>query len=136
MIPARRNQAWLVWLWLLLATIATHAVLPSGSPLARTAGSAFSATTIDVTLTPQRKGILKESHRLEPETAGSGSGSGGQDFREASPYGPATDLHATKAAGSRPTRSAAVAPQMRLTLWPLGLARHLLPKPVHRPARR
>ena len=41
-------------LWLLLAAILTHALIPVGSPLARTSGSAFSATTLDVSLAPRK----------------------------------------------------------------------------------
>jgi len=52
---ARTCKAWTAWLWLLLATICVHALLPVGSPLARSSGSPFSATTIDVSIAPSRK---------------------------------------------------------------------------------
>jgi len=45
----------MVTVWLLLATILVHALLPGGSPIRRTSGSAFSAATADVSLGPSRR---------------------------------------------------------------------------------
>ena len=42
-------------LWLSIATVFAHAVLPVGSPLARASGSAFSASTLEVALGPSRR---------------------------------------------------------------------------------
>lgn len=58
-------------LWLLLAAILTHALIPSESPLARTTGSAFSATTLDVSLAP-RKG--EQPSRIGNADAGRSDG--------------------------------------------------------------
>lgn len=38
----------IVWMWSILAAILAHALIPHGEALARTRGSAFSATTADV----------------------------------------------------------------------------------------
>ncbi|MFN3388989.1 MAG: hypothetical protein ACK40O_08650 [Allosphingosinicella sp.] len=57
-------------LWLILATVFAHALLPVGSPLVRTSGSAFSATTADVSLAPSRKdkaAASDEQHRSPAE---------------------------------------------------------------------
>lgn len=50
--------------WLLLLSIFTHAVIPVGFPLQRTAGSAFSAATADVSLVPTRKSFRTEEGQL------------------------------------------------------------------------
>lgn len=71
MRPAGRRSPWLVSLWLLFATIVFHAVVPTGSPLTRTAGSAFSATTSDVVLAPKRKDRLTEQ-KMEGRKSDSG----------------------------------------------------------------
>ena len=55
-MKARRHRTYLICFWLSLVTVFTHAVLPLGSPLARSAGSAFSAFTADVSLVPSRRG--------------------------------------------------------------------------------
>ena len=44
----------LVALWLLVLAILTHALLPVAAPWARTNGSAFSASTVEVTTGPSR----------------------------------------------------------------------------------
>lgn len=63
-------------LWLVLAAIFAHALLPVGSPLARASGSAFSATTPDVSLAPARSG----AHAfLAAGEGGSSTGLGGSD---------------------------------------------------------
>ena len=64
-------------LWLILAAILAHAVVPVGSPLARTQGSAFSIATTDVSLAASRKKSLRRNvaaavpanreHGLPPE---------------------------------------------------------------------
>ena len=71
---ARRQWIHLICLWLSIATVFTHAVLPVGSPLARTSGSAFSASTVEVSLGPSRRGspdALKEQATLEADGAAS-----------------------------------------------------------------
>jgi hypothetical protein len=55
--------------WLIVAAIFIHALLPAGSPLQRNAGSAFSATTVDVTTIPKRRDQGRENM-----TAASGEG--------------------------------------------------------------
>lgn len=52
---APRRWTFLFCLWLSLATVFAHAVLPAGSPLARGQGSAFSIATTDVSLAPSRR---------------------------------------------------------------------------------
>ncbi|MDQ8756827.1 hypothetical protein RCO27_11370 [Sphingosinicella sp. LHD-64] len=54
---APRTWLYLTCLWLSIATALGHAVAPVGSPLARTAGSAFSASTTDVALAAPRIGL-------------------------------------------------------------------------------
>ena len=59
-VPACKQETWMAFaprtwlylacLWLSIATALGHAIAPVGSPLARTAGSAFSASTTDVAL--------------------------------------------------------------------------------------
>lgn len=50
---ARRHSGFFSGLWLTLGIIFAHAVLPGGSAYAR--GSAFSATTAEVSLAPSRR---------------------------------------------------------------------------------
>ena len=58
-------------LWLVLLTILVHAALPVGSPLSRTIGSAFSASTSDVSLSPQRKGLpAADQQEVDPGSSG------------------------------------------------------------------
>ncbi|WP_129792928.1 hypothetical protein [Sphingosinicella sp. CPCC 101087] len=54
----------LACLWLALATVLAHAVIPIGSPIARQSGSAFSISTSDVALTPKRNSVPGKSRRL------------------------------------------------------------------------
>lgn len=54
-------SAWRGWLWLLVATIAVHALLPIGSPLLRTNGSPFSAATVDVSTAPRQSPVRIEA---------------------------------------------------------------------------
>ena len=51
---ARQRRPWIAAVWLLLAAIFAHALLPAGEPMSRVSGSAFSAATDDVTLLPTR----------------------------------------------------------------------------------
>lgn len=67
----------MTWLWLLLAAIGTHAMLPVGSPLARSSGSAFSAATADVSLGPQRRQVAGQAEFGQDLLANRGSGSSG-----------------------------------------------------------
>ena len=47
-------------LWFLLLSIFTHALVPMGAPLQRITGSAFSASTADVSLAPSRQSLAKQ----------------------------------------------------------------------------
>lgn len=72
----KRQQPPLIALWLVLATIFAHALLPAGSPMSRTFGSAFSATTLEVALAPARS---EASTLLVRQEVGSNAGLGGPD---------------------------------------------------------
>jgi hypothetical protein len=54
-------------LWLLLVSIFVHALLPTGSPIHRATGSAFSASTTDVSLKPARKPLREILAQLEAD---------------------------------------------------------------------
>lgn len=54
-------------LWLLLVSIFVHALLPTGSPFHRAMGSAFSASTTDVSLKPTRKPLREILTQLETD---------------------------------------------------------------------
>lgn len=74
-VSALRRPIWMMWL--LIATIAFHAMLPFGLPGSRI-GSAFSATTSEVALAPKRGKRLTEV-RLErrlPDRDPAGFGAG------------------------------------------------------------
>lgn len=60
--------------WLLLASILAHALLPVGSPLARTSGSAFSATTAEVALSPSREDALSDGVAAARPSTDTGDG--------------------------------------------------------------
>ena len=60
--------------WLLLASILAHALLPVGSPLARTSGSAFSATTAEVALSPSRDEVLSQGVAAARPSSDTGDG--------------------------------------------------------------
>lgn len=64
---------WKAWLWLVVATIGLHALLPVGSPVARGSGSPFSVSTVEVSTAPSRDAGLAaeaESERRLPDDAG------------------------------------------------------------------
>lgn len=63
-MSAWRHWTHLFCLWLSIATVFAHAVLPIGSPLTRSSGSAFSASTSDVSLGPARRGALGKHEKL------------------------------------------------------------------------
>lgn len=71
----KRQHPPLAALWLILAAIFAHALLPVGSPMARTLGSAFSATTLDVSLAPRGETLTL----LIQKGAGSSAGLAGPD---------------------------------------------------------
>lgn len=52
--PGKAPPAGMLAAWLLLLAILTHALLPLGAPWARTSGSAFSASTVEVSTAPAR----------------------------------------------------------------------------------
>ncbi len=66
MRPLDCSKTKLAGLWLLLAAIFVHALVPVGSPVFRSAGSAFSASTSDVSLPPSRK-LTKEAAARQEE---------------------------------------------------------------------
>ena len=55
MTGAGRPWPFILFSWLTAATILAHALVPIGSPLARSAGSAFSASTTDVAVKPGKQ---------------------------------------------------------------------------------
>lgn len=60
---ARRTWLFSLCLWLSLATVLGHALAPIGSPLTQKSGSAFSASTYDVSLAAQRAGVTAKLKR-------------------------------------------------------------------------
>ena len=77
---SQRARSSLAWLWLVVASIFVHALLPAGSPLVRTAGSAFSVSTSDVSLPPVRKFRSAERDGQEGLTAKDERASSGLDL--------------------------------------------------------
>ena len=75
-------------LWLLLLSILTHALIPTGSPLQRTAGSAFSATTSEVSLAPRRQ-LATDQAELRNGSRGSDEGAGSPEPETLSASAPA-----------------------------------------------
>ena len=77
-MPARRTWGWayLACLWLSLATVFAHAVLPAGSPIMRGQGSAFSFATTDVSLAPSRRDKARKN-ALEARSHGPDSANAG-----------------------------------------------------------
>lgn len=76
---AARHRSFVLALWLCLATVLAHSVLPVGSPLAPRHGSAFSASTTDVALSPSRRQDQGKSDQFRVARDGgelSSSGSG------------------------------------------------------------
>lgn len=74
---ARRHSVFLIYVWLSIATVFAHAVVPLGSPVARISGSAFSASTSDVSLVPSRRGTagkIKKQQSVGDEEFGSETG--------------------------------------------------------------
>ncbi|WP_114950741.1 hypothetical protein [Sphingosinicella terrae] len=61
---ARQQRSTIATLWLILAAIFAHALLPVGSPIERISGSAFSAATSDVSLAPGRALAAEEEDTL------------------------------------------------------------------------
>jgi hypothetical protein len=99
-LGAARDYKWLLLPWLLLAAIFAHALLPVGSPLFRSNGSAFSASTVDVSLAPSRKDRPSEAKRDE-DAAKADFASGGP-AKWASPAAEATQSStASRADASR-----------------------------------
>ncbi|MDT9601054.1 hypothetical protein [Sphingosinicella rhizophila] len=107
---AHRQRPPIAALWLILATIFAHALLPVGSPMSRASGSAFNATTMDVSLAPARGGA---SALLAQQDGGPKAGLGGSE----PPDHPAATLPAWTSnpalfAGAAPPPPAA--PELRL----------------------
>ena len=74
MSGVRRKRIGIFSLWALIVTIFAHALLPTGSALARTPGSAFSASTSDVSLAPSRKASVAATRQDQPTDGDSGAG--------------------------------------------------------------
>lgn len=76
-----RGKTWRQGLafWLLFLSIFTHALVPAGSPLHRTSGSAFSATTAEVAIAPKRKPLAAKEVQPGAGDEGSLEGAGGAD---------------------------------------------------------
>ena len=70
----RRNGVGIFPLWALILTIFAHALLPTGSALVRTPGSAFSASTSDVSLAPSRKTAIAAARQDQLPDGDSGAG--------------------------------------------------------------
>jgi hypothetical protein len=81
-----RHFLYLICLWLSAFTVAAHAVAPVGSPIAKRSGSAFSASTFEVSLIPTRAWPAKAMPVLD-------AGPGGNDSAGANP-GPSAILAA------------------------------------------
>jgi hypothetical protein len=87
-------------LWLLLLSIFAHALVPIGSPLQRTAGSAFSAFTADVSTVPTRRPLREETGARQSagNSGESGADSGSADAGPLPPSAPAVSARAVGAA--------------------------------------
>lgn len=75
---SRKGWTHFLWLWLTLAAIFTHALLPLGPSLARQSGSAFSAQTSDVAISRSSRPQVQKSKaqpRAAPEERDLGNGS-------------------------------------------------------------
>ncbi len=59
-----------VWGVLLLATILAHALLPIAPPTVKTSGSPFSASTLDVSIAPDRKAQVSEARQVPADAGG------------------------------------------------------------------
>lgn len=74
-----------LFLWLSLAVILTHALIPLGSPAIRAQGSAFSAYTGDVSLRG-REGSVARAYATQADPGEPGAGlPGGADPNSATP---------------------------------------------------
>ena len=104
----KRQQTPLAALWLILAAIFAHALLPVGSPMDRTFGSAFSATTFDVSLAPRGEA----STLLVQQETGSSAGLGGPD-PALSPAAVLPTSGALSAFARAPAPASPAAPELR-----------------------
>lgn len=79
MTDGRASRGWIAWLWLLIATIGVHALVPVGSPVVRSTGSPFSATTVDVSTAPSRRQaeVERDEHERLPGAPVDGFGDSG-----------------------------------------------------------
>ena len=73
--PEAQQRPFIAAVWLLLAAIFAHALLPVGTPMSKLSGSAFSAGTVDVSLQPVRSSVFS-SPPLQDETSRSGADGG------------------------------------------------------------
>lgn len=73
--PEAQQRPFIAAVWLLLASIFAHALLPVGTPMSNLSGSAFSAGTVDVSLQPVRSSAFS-SPPLQDENSRSGPDGG------------------------------------------------------------
>jgi hypothetical protein len=77
LVLARRRSGFLAILWLAVATVLINALAPTGSPLTRSAGSAFNPFTSDVSLGPKRGAVVKKATSFASLSAEGGRGDDG-----------------------------------------------------------
>lgn len=87
MTRAGRPWPFILFSWLTAATILAHALVPIGSPLARAAGSAFSASTTDVAVKPGKKRPPAGATCQSRSTDGEGRALAGRDAPALAPHG-------------------------------------------------
>jgi hypothetical protein len=73
------DPARLLSLWFVVATILAHALLPISSPLVRVSGSAFSASTYEVSIAPGRRDKAVDHFTRAGDGRHEASGSAGGD---------------------------------------------------------
>ena len=94
---------YLIGLWVTAIVVLTHAVLPVGSPLSRDYGSAFSASTADVTLGTSQRPEMRALFGRSGLSGGEGGTSGDSastgailpDFVYVAPN-PISDAHSSR----------------------------------------
>jgi len=61
------SQSGFTAFWLVMVAILAHALIPVGSPIQRTNGSAFSVSTVDVSIAPKRRQL--HERKIVPASA-------------------------------------------------------------------
>ena len=77
MVLDRRRGLFIATLWLALATILTHALLLTDSPMRRTSGSAFNPFTTEVALGPKRAAMVEKPASVQVLAGDGGEQDGG-----------------------------------------------------------